>query len=95
MVTSSCRTRGCSSFIQAVLTCSCNPEVEHKTSNPSTSDLPSEASSHGLQVDQTLGFLDQLKEQHHEVASKTRQLHDKCERLVCCCSWHRCAALHR
>jgi len=34
------------------------------------------------QVDQTLGFLDQLKEQHHEVASKTRQLHDKCERLV-------------
>lgn len=33
-------------------------------------------------MDQTLGFLDQLKEQHHEVASKTRQLHDKCERLV-------------
>jgi hypothetical protein len=35
-----------------------------------------------LQVDQTLDFFGTLKSQHHEVAAKTRQLHDNCQQLV-------------
>ena len=34
------------------------------------------------QVDQTLDFFGTLKSQHHEVAAKTRQLHDNCQQLV-------------
>ena len=62
------------------LLCQGNPDR-----NPSPKPDPNpevDSNLAGQQVDQTLGFLDQLKEQHHEVASKTRQLHDKCERLV-------------
>ncbi|KAK9817306.1 hypothetical protein WJX72_012420 [[Myrmecia] bisecta] len=33
-------------------------------------------------VDETLGFFEQLKTLHREVSSKTRALHDSCERLV-------------
>lgn len=36
----------------------------------------------GTQVEQTLGHFEHLKQQHHQVASKSRQLHDSCERLV-------------
>ena len=34
------------------------------------------------QVDETLDFFGTLKSQHHEVAAKTRQLHDSCQQLV-------------
>ena len=34
------------------------------------------------QVDQTLDYFGTLKSQHHEVAAKTRQLHDNCQQLV-------------
>lgn len=34
------------------------------------------------QVDETLEFFGTLKSQHHEVAAKTRQLHDSCQQLV-------------
>ncbi len=36
----------------------------------------------GLQVDETLQLLDTLQNQHRDVSSKTKSLHDSCDRLV-------------
>lgn len=36
-----------------------------------------------LQVDETLDLFNELQLQHQAVATKTRTLHDACDRLVC------------
>lgn len=36
-----------------------------------------------LQVDETLDLFDDLQLQHQAVATKTKTLHDACDRLVC------------
>ena len=35
-----------------------------------------------VQIQETLGLFDQLKLQHKDVTSKSKALHDSCERLV-------------
>lgn len=36
-----------------------------------------------MQVDETLDLFNELQLQHHAVATKTKTLHDACDRLVC------------
>ncbi len=36
-----------------------------------------------MQVDDTLDFFNELQLQHQAVATKTKTLHDACDRLVC------------
>ena len=36
-----------------------------------------------MQVDDTLDYFNELQLQHQAVATKTKTLHDACDRLVC------------
>lgn len=36
-----------------------------------------------LQVDETLELFNELQSQHQAVATKTKTIHDACDRLVC------------
>jgi len=38
-----------------------------------------------MQVDDTLNLFDELQMLHQTVATKTKTLHDACDRLVCPC----------